>query len=515
MSITQQGALNTTALVVPGLYVQIVPPSVATLNGVPTNVLGIVGTATWGPVNKAVIIGSSAAYTAAFGALQNRAFDMGTHVALATLQGASNFRCVRVTDGTDTAATGTMGAEPDITFTALYTGSLGNSLTVTLSAGAKAGAWNVTVGIPGLQAEQYTNITGTGAAFWQALANAINNGQGAMRGPSRLVVATVATGADTDAPTAQTLTLTGGSDGATNVTAQTLVGQNVTGNTGMYALSGAGCSIAVLADATDPTTFTTQTQFGLAQGIYMIGALAAGTSVAQALALMQNNSPDSYGMKVMHGDWLYWPDPVNQVYRLVSPAAFVAGSLANLSPEQSSLNKELYGIIGSQTFGQPGTATASHYADADLQALFEAGLDVIANPIPAGPMWGVRGGFNSSLSPTVNGDNYTRLTNYLAATLNGGMGVYVGQLINTDLFANVRSTLLSFLNNMLSQGMLGSTNGKLPYSVICDASNNPVARTSSGYVQADVQVQYQAINMKFIVNLEGGQTVTIAQQVGA
>ena len=48
MPIVQSGALNTTALIVPDLYVVIVPPSVTQLNGVPTDVLGIVGTATGG-----------------------------------------------------------------------------------------------------------------------------------------------------------------------------------------------------------------------------------------------------------------------------------------------------------------------------------------------------------------------------------------------------------------------------------------------------------------------------------
>ena len=53
----------------------------------------------------------------------------------------------------------------------------------------------------------------------------------------------------------------------------------------------------------------------------------------------------------MHGDWLFWNDPVNQLVRLVSPQAFAAGRLSNLSPEQSSLNKEIAGIVGSQKSG--------------------------------------------------------------------------------------------------------------------------------------------------------------------
>lgn len=52
MPVTQLGQINTTALVVPDLYVQIVPPQTQYLNGVPTNILGIVGTASWGPTNK-------------------------------------------------------------------------------------------------------------------------------------------------------------------------------------------------------------------------------------------------------------------------------------------------------------------------------------------------------------------------------------------------------------------------------------------------------------------------------
>jgi cold shock CspA family protein len=50
--------------------------------------------------------------------------------------------------------------------------------------------------------------------------------------------------------------------------------------------------------------------------------------------------------------------------------------------------------------------------------------------------------------------------------------------------------------------------------VICDTSNNPLIRTALGYVQADVQVQYQGINEKFIVNVEGGQTVQVQRQTG-
>ena len=111
-----------------------------------------------------------------------------------------------------------------------------------------------------------------------------------------------------------------------------------------------------------------------------------------------------------------------------------------------------------------------------------------------------------------NGDNYTRLTNFIAATLAAGMGQYVGQVINANLFRRIRSTQMSFLQTLLGQGVLGSTDRTQPFSVICDTSNNPPERTSLGYVQSDAQVQYQAINERFVVNLEGGQTVQVTRQ---
>lgn len=511
MPISQAGALNTTALIVPDLYVQIVPPQTLLLNGVPTDLVGVIGTASWGPVNEPTVVGSMAEYAASFGPVMPRKYDLGTPVAIAVQQGARNFRCVRVTDGSDTAASVTvLGA---ITFTALYTGSLGNALVVSISPGSAAQSWRLTVTLPGGTPEVFDNITGSGAAFWQAMAAAVNNGQGPLRGASQLVVATA--GASASAPSSGTFPFssgTPGSDGVASLTAQMLVGQDSVPRTGLYALRGQGCAIGLIADLDDSTQWLSQVGFGLDEGCYMILTGPAGQTINGAISAKQAAGIDSYAAKLMFGDWVWWSDQANGTVRLVSPQGFVAGRLANLSPEQSSLNKPLYGVIGTQKSGQPGSATSSTYSTADLAALLSVGIDVIANPQPGGSFWGVRGGHNTASNPAVDGDNYTRLTNYIAATLSKGMGGYVGQVINASLFQRIRATLLAFLNGMLGQGMLGSTDGTLPFAVVCDTSNNPPSRTGLGYVQADVQILYQAINEKFIVNVEGGQTVQVARQ---
>lgn len=512
MPIIQQGSVNTTALIVPDLYVQIVPPQNLVLNGVPTNILGMVGSASWGPVNAPTIVGSMAEYSSQFGPVMARTYDMGTQVATAVQQGAQNFRCVRVTDGTDTAAQ-SMVTGTNVSFTALYSGSLGNNITVTLAASSTPNTWQLTVVLPGFTPEVYEGITGNGVTFWNNLAAAVNAGLGPMRGPSQLIVASA--GGTNATPLAFSLTLgaTGaGTDGVAQLASGNLIGIDGSSRSGMYALRGQGCGLALLADVGDWTTWTTQAQFGLQEGVYMILTTPAGDTISNAVSTIAKAGLDSYSAKLMFGDWLWWSDRTNNIVRLVSPQGFTAGRLANLSPEQSSLNKPVYSIIGSQRSGAPGSGQSNAYSAADLGALLQAGIDVICNPQPGGNYWGVRGGINTSSNQATDGDNYTRLTNYIAETLAAGMGQYVGQVVNSTLFQNIRATQLAFLNNMLSQGMLGSTDGSLPFSVICDTSNNPSSRTSLGYVQSDAQVQYQSINEFFIVNVEGGQTVQVSRQ---
>src|SRR5262249_30707123 len=171
MPIVQQGEINTTALIVPDLYVQIVPPQNLVLNGVPTNVLGVVGTASWGPVGHPVICATMGDYAQNFGPIVPRKYDMGTQVATAVQQGAQDFRCVRVTDNTDTAAQ-TVLPGTTVTFTAVYTGALGNQVLLSLSVGSKANTWRLTVSLSGLQPEVYDNIAGSGVTFWSNLAAA-------------------------------------------------------------------------------------------------------------------------------------------------------------------------------------------------------------------------------------------------------------------------------------------------------------------------------------------------------
>lgn len=514
VQVTQAGAVNTAALVVPDLYVQIASPQTLALNGVATDRIGIVGTASWGPVNQPVVLGSIADYTNAFGSIVARKYDLGTPIVCAQQQGAASFVGVRVTDGTDVSATYALlysNSSYPMLLTAVCSGTRGNQINLELMAGTRSGTWKLTLQMPGQLAEVFDNIDATAGnpAFWANLTNAVNGGTGPTRGPSALCVAIAGNGPTTAPQAISNQYLLGGTDGAAGVTAAALVGNDGLSRTGMFALRGRGCALGLLSDCDDSSQWTVQSAFGLSEGIYMILVGPSGDNIASATQVKQQIGLDSYTTKLMFGDWLFWYDQSNGLTRIVSPQAFVAGCLSNLSPEQSSLNKRLAGIVGSQKSGLASSGQALTYSSAELQALFSAGIDVICNPAPGGSYWAVRCGHNSSSNAVVSGDNYTRMTNFIAETLAAGMGGYVGGVINSTLLSNIRATLLGYLSSLLQQGVLGSVDGSLPYAVVCDPSNNPQMRTSLGYVQADVQVRYQGVNEKFIVNLQGGQSVTV------
>lgn len=498
-----QGTINLAQLLVPGIYTQIIPPPQLNINGVPSNKVGYVGTGIWGPTNSPVNVGTPAQAAAVFGGPQPRKYDLLTQVALGALQGANNFTLVRVTDGTDVAAQVSIQGS-DLLITSKYTGSLGNQTQVTLAAGSQTGTWKVTVAVPGIVPEAFDNIGAglAGNALWVAIAAAINNGTTAQRGPSQLVVASA--GAGVDVPAAASFTLAGGTDGATTITGATLLGQDTTPRKGMYALRGTGCAIGCLADCDDSTTWSTQVAYGMSEATYMVGTGPSGDTIANAIATKASAGIDNPWFKLQFGDWVYWNDTYNNRQRIVSPAALVAGWLAANGPQFSSLNRPLQGIAGTQK-----TMANQQYASADQQQLAAASIDCIMNPSPGGTYFSNFLGHNSSSDASRWGDNYTRMTNYLATTINAWGGKFVGELNNPSEEQDCEDALGHWLDTMASQTppMIGNSQGTTPYSVEVDAKNNPQFQTAEGVQVATVMVNYLATVEKFLVNLIGGTTV--------
>src|SRR5260370_18059147 len=101
-------------------------------------------------------------------------------------------------------------------------------------------------------------------------------------------------------------------------------------------------------------------------------------------------------------NWVSWFAPVNNQQRLVSPQGPYAGVLSNLAPHNSSLNKQMFGLVGTQK-----SITGQNYTEAaDLALLATSGWDVIANPIPPGASFTSRLGRTPSSHAVTHGDNY-------------------------------------------------------------------------------------------------------------
>lgn len=501
--IVQAGSINPTALQVPGAYIQIQPPSPGLINGAATNVAGAVGTAIWGPVNSAVAIGSYAQFQQVFGALQNRLYDLGSGLSAAALQGANNFRCVRVTDGTDVAASVIVQSNC-LTLTGKCTGSLGNSLQSTIAAGSKANTFKITMALPGLAPETYDNIAGSANALWVAMAAAINTGISGVRGASNLVIATA--GAGTAAPTMTAYTLAGGTDGATTITGATLVGTDGSPRSGMYALRGTGCAKAMLVDCSDSTTWGAQVAYGLSEGTYMVGVTPPGDTITGAATAKASVGIDSYAFKLLVGDWCYWADPVNQITRLISPQGFALGALAAMPPQNSSLNTELVGIVATQS-SQNGLT----YSAPDLQQMIQAGLDIVANPSPGGAYFACQSGRNTSSNAAINGDNYTTMTNYEAQSIGAIAGKFVGSgnLQTTSSTDPWRRSVKAAMDAFMQAQVQATPPQLAAFSNQCDLGNNLPPQIALGYGQVNTKMQYLSVVQYFIVNMQGGQGVQV------
>ena len=402
--ISFSGAFNAAALVVPDLYVNALPPP-GVIGPAPYGLLGLEGFASWGPVNKATPMTSSLAL---FGNPVVRQWDLVTHAQVVSQaqQAAGvggNLYLERVTDGTDTAATGDVGSSVAATETAtiggtltlndilqiiftsagisgspvtigytaksgdtpatmaaglaalveanaaledasvsaiavgnaltilypsslsiaftknvtgggtetitlaagaasivfglgltsIYTGSGGNKCSWSLSSGSNSTTgtptWRLTLQQPNFPAEIYDNIGAglTYEALWAAMANAVNNGNSPIRGPSQLVIATAGTSAAT--PTNSTGTLSGGTDGATTISSSTMIGSDTSPRSGIYAFRGLGLTDLVIADFDDPTQETDLWEFGQSEGIYVHTSGPPGETPTAGVSAKQNS----------------------------------------------------------------------------------------------------------------------------------------------------------------------------------------------------------------------------------
>lgn len=159
MPVFQDGQQNLAALTVPGVYGDIILPT-PFIAGTPTNIEGLVGVASWGPLNALIPVSKPTDAAVMIGPPQIRSYDISSYISAASqVGGAIGFYCVRVSDGTDLAATANIQSGA-LTLTGKYTGTLGNGITYSLQYGSLANSFMAIVAFPGFVPEQFNNVVG-------------------------------------------------------------------------------------------------------------------------------------------------------------------------------------------------------------------------------------------------------------------------------------------------------------------------------------------------------------------
>jgi hypothetical protein len=401
------------------------------------------------------------------------------------------------------SATFTQGATSGVGTGATFnTGVFGvNTVTVTT-----AGAYTALPSSPVAQGS--TSGSGTGATFtvlWGLLSVAVTDGGAGYDSTSIFSVTggggtggatgTLAIGA-AGAPDLTTYTLSGGTDGYNGIDGAIQVGTDGNNRTGMYALRNTNVSLFALIDNYDPTTFTDQVSFAAETACQAILTGPSGQTIDQAISAVTGAGIDSTSFVYLVGDYCSYLDTYNNgTVRLIPQQAYYAGLMGNLSPEEPPLNKQIFGILATQTSAQNRI-----YSDAQIIQLMETGIDVIAFPTPGGAYFACQTGKAGSTDLSINDVYIQRMGNFLAISLSksGVLGAYIGQLQTPTTRESARNAIDSFLKNLENDGQIKDG------SVELDDANNPQNRVRLGFMQADVSVELFNAIIVFLINLDVG-----------
>jgi len=510
------GQLSQNAFGVDDVYVVVNPPQPVLVGGGNTNQGGLAGGAGWGPKNTPVTCGTPQELMQNFGTPINSGFDLVQEGSLFLKQlprgGVKAVRVVHAT--TDAAASGTLldtAPATGLTLTGKYTGSYGNTIQVFLGKGSNyqtgTKTWKVVIqpGVPNLP-EVYDRISdGAGSgALWQNIADAINNGQAGYTQPSQYVTAAIAASA-LEAPTVgQTITLTGGLDGATGITSADLIGVDggAGARTGAYALRETGVNAMWLCGNSDSTVWTTLQALAQSEKSIAFCSLPEGTGVATAVSAILAaglNSPWAVLLK----DYVTYFDSFVGGNVQVPPASVAAGIMCRLAAHQSPGNNQAYALVGTEA--TLGTAPQPYSFD-DLSALEQAGINLIAIPIPGARAFGLRHGKSTSTNPATSEITYANMTNFLtSAFVSEVMGQFVNLNQSTRQDDPTRESVTAAMNGFLG-GLLANRQID-DFSVQCDLNNNPPNSIAAGFLICTVIIKYLAVIDKFVINMTAGQTV--------
>lgn len=504
-----------------GVFIYQAPASPVTPAGPAVGKLGIVGTGQWGLKNVPTLFTSPSAGYALYG--PNTAINNSImRDAVAAMPEANQLVGVRVTDGTDTAATIVVqdaSAGTVFTLTAQQTGSLPNGVNAsgvvanpaqaqcTFASGSATGGNPVilvSITFPQQPVERYfVTAGGTGgyvaATFKANLLAAINTGT-ANSAPSPRW--TASSGGSTLVPLTTAFSASGGTDGATTITSAVLIGVDGTvGRTGMYALRGAiqGGQF-IFAGFSDFSQAQTIIAFNRTEGTRAAISAPLGTSTVTMQGLKATYSASDPTLDTCI-DWDQMIDPWSGQTIYVAPAAKVSGIFSSLDFYQDPSNKPYTGAVG--IFATERSTTPLSQGEAATRQ--QSGIMYLTNPINRGAVWGLPHG---KASDGVSNISDVRTANYIGLGLLQVLGPFVGEVQSQSQNDPTRLAAKGAVNAFMGTLLL-----PIPkisgYSNVMDLSNNTPTTISQGYLFDNLSVQTLAGVQFILVNEQVGTNVQI------
>lgn len=476
------------ALLVPGVYTFEKPMGGEPLQPAGSAAYAPIGTAEWGPMNKATLITSWPEFVRTFGSdMSNGYLAMGVRDFFRMGgQRAWVVRTAHYTDITDPAtvtaekAAVTIQSDEDtpqdaLTVTALYYGTYGNNIRVTIENADKAtGTFDLVVslisGDSARVAERYAGVTLDSSDEDHFVEDVIN-------GNSNYI--TVTGLVEGVVPTAETYALVGGDDGIAGIADADYIGDE-NSRTGLYALD----PVPEILTINHPGITSEQVLINGVNYVYnnptrrqidfYIYDLPLGYSPQEALTFIGNNM-QSTGYEGVYYPWVR----EGNTEKPVTP--YVAGIYAR--------NDYLRGVWEAPAgahFPLPITDVVYDVDWGDMSVLNPHGINSIDHKQFEGFLvWGVR---TLDVHTHFRYINVRRFVNTIKKTLQDGAVQFVFELNAPSTWARIEDTAHRLLMYYHSLGAFAGKTPEESFFVKCDESTNPPELVDQGIMTVQVGI---------------------------
>jgi hypothetical protein len=519
-----------------GVTTNVIAPQPTVPVGSPNLPSVLIGTGSWGQPNVGIPFTATADLYDGVGSIQQVPSDLATHctqyiLACAAMGTRGNGYAIRVTDGTDAAATVTVldTTTPTAGFvlllTAKCTGVRGNSGTATVTPNAQwttsKPIYDISLTISGAVSEVFQGIVANNGTAYNAATfvanarNAINSGLNLSRGPSKYWIASAPGTQSTVVPLLSTSFASSGTgtNGSGSLASSNYVGTPGLSATGMYAAGNLECGQFILCGCVDQTIAATMAAFATSNNCIAVGpSFPENTATATAITSKQTNNFNAIS-SVAILDFVQWYDPTLGQLRSLSPESNVLGVIGATSPEQNPGNNPQIGLPHLVSTDRTASGSYNPRTGTEASQATQAGITWIGPMNRNKSFLGLANGQNASGLAGQDGINYPRLTNYLKTALPLIVGSFVDALqgvSNTDpTRRGVRNALNNFFKALQTNGQIDN------FNVVCDTSNNTQTTIAAGQLNVAISVEYLGAARFITLNLQGGVNVTITSNVAS